>query len=236
MLIEPIDEHAATAALPRRVEEARGLFAWGRAKLGSFRLCLAWAEFLFVFGMLPTIAIAANALSAIPIVFMAMLSSTVVFLSMTRSFHWRDLLPVDPTSEWRLFLKISGGFAATAAIGSLAFAPDRFMSAEAGVVPMLIAFPILTALPIELVYRALFLRRYGHLFRSPALALAVGAAANALAYYVISGTVTGALFGAIIGGAIGWFYLKTGQFMLGVLLHWVAALCIWIIGPGLAFL
>lgn len=235
MLIEPIDETTA-APLPRRTGPARGVFAWGRSQLSSLRLCLAWLEFGFVFAVLPAVAIAANAISAIPIVFMIMVSCAVAFLSMTRSFHWRDLTPVDPLSEWRLVVLLSAGFAALSAAVTLAFFPDRFLAADLGVLPMLVAFPVLTALPLELVYRALLMRRYGHLFREEWGALLVGAAANALAYYVITHTVGGALFGAFIGVAIGWFYLRTGQFALGVLLHWIAAICVWVIGPGLTFL
>ena len=233
MLIEPVDDRTARAVLPQRSDASRGLFAWGRDQLKSARLVIAWLEFAFVFLFLPGAAVFAGMSSATPIVIMIMLSSTVAFLSMTRSFHWRDLLPVDPLSEWRLVVAFSLAFAAIAAGATLAFQPERFLAPDAGVAPMLIAFPFLTALPIELVYRALFLRRFGHLFMSEWGAVLVGACANGLAYFILSPSISGAVFGFVLGVSLGWFYLRTGQFALCVLLHWIAAISVWVIGPGL---
>ena len=233
MLIEPINEQTAISPLPHKAEAARGLFAWGRDRLNSGRLVIAWLEFIFIFVLLPTMTIVTGLASAVPIIITVMLSSTIIFLSMTRSFHWADLLPVDAFSEWRLVLGFSTGFAALAAAVTLTFYPDAFLSPSLGVIPMLVAYPVLTALPIELVYRALFLRRYGHLFNSELGAICVGALLNGLAYFMLSTSIAGAIFGTVLGASLGWFYLRTGQFALSVFLHWIAAMAIWLIGPGL---
>ena len=52
-------------------------------------------------------------------------------------------------------------------------------------------------------------------------------------YLMLSGSVGGAIFGAVVGLVNGVVYLRTGQFMLVVLLHWLAAISIFFIGPGL---
>lgn len=233
MYIEPIDEMAAKAAFPRRRPAAVGLFAWGRARPRSRSAAFAWLEFAFVFLWLPGAAIASGAHGALPLAFAVMLSATVALLSMTRSFHWRDLLPVDPFSEWRLLGGVCAGLAAGAALLSALAPPERLFAGSDIPWTMLIAFPIMTALPLELVYRALFFRRFGHLFRSERRAILAGAAATGLAYLMLSQSGAGVLFGAGVGALLGWIYLRTGQFALCVLIHWIAALALWVIGPGI---
>ncbi|MEL6791945.1 MAG: CPBP family glutamic-type intramembrane protease, partial [Pseudomonadota bacterium] len=74
------------------------------------------------------------------------------------------------------------------------------------------------------------------LFPSESVALVYGAASNALLYFMLTGTNASLFFGAFIGVALGWAYLRTGQFLISVLLHWIAAICIFTIGPGLLFI
>lgn len=236
MLLEPIDEDGASVALPKRKAKARGLFAWGRTQPGRNSLIMTWAEFLFVFIAMPLIAIASHATQGIPLVMGAMLASTAALLSMTRSFHWSDLLPIDMLSEWRIALKSLAIFSGTSFIVTLLFFPYRLFSPAGDAYVMLLAFPLVTALPLELVYRALFFRRFGLLFHNELGAIVAGAIVNALVYFMLSGGgEAAAVFGACVGALLGWVYLRTGQFVLSVLLHWCAALCVWLIGPGLVF-
>ncbi|MEM7546857.1 MAG: CPBP family intramembrane glutamic endopeptidase [Pseudomonadota bacterium] len=194
---------------------------------------MGWVECITLFLIFPLIGIFGQAINILPLTILALLSSTVLLLSMTRSFHWADLVPVDALSEWRLLVGVSAVFIAGSFAVTTVFFPEELFQSSGGAELMLIAYPLLTALPVELVYRALFFRRFGYLFKTQLLAILVGAAANGLLYFMLSHALSGAVFGFVIGLVLGWAYLRSGQFALSVLMHWIAALAIWLIGPGL---
>lgn len=220
-------------ALPERAERSDGLFAWGMPRLRARRYVLALFETGFVFLGLPLLALNSAGGLTIPLIMMVMLTSTAILLSATKSFHWADLLPVDFWSEWRLMLGCSAAFAVIAYTVTSIYWPSHLFSAPPEIAMMLVTFPILTALPMELVYRALFFRRYGHLIRGEATAIILGAAATALGYAVLSGGAGGLVFGFALGGVLGWAYLRTGNFAVSVVLHWAAVASLYLIGPGI---
>ncbi len=228
-----IEELALREAFPRKRALSSGLFAWGKPRLGVRRQASGWVEFLAIFFVLPVLGIFGDAVNSLPVITTLIFGFSVLLLSMTRSFHWGDLLPVDVFSEWRLFVGVSLGFAAASFLVTVTLFPGMLFSASGHVILMLVAFPLLTALPIEIVCRALFFRRFGYLFQSERSAIICGACASALIYLMISESISGACFGFVVGLVLGWTYLRTGQFILNVALHWVASLCIWLIGPGL---
>ncbi|MEM7269306.1 MAG: CPBP family intramembrane glutamic endopeptidase [Pseudomonadota bacterium] len=201
-------------------------------RLRADRFLLALIEVFVVFIGLPLLALSYDAVVTLPVVMGAMLTSTIVLLSATRQFHWADLLPVDFWSERRLAASFLLAFVFTAGSLSLFYWPERIGDVSADTVIMLLAFPLVTALPMELVYRALFFRRYGHLIASEPLAIFLGALATALGYAVLSGSPAGVAFGFGVGLALGWTYLNTGNFVLCVLIHWFAAVSIFLVGPG----
>ena len=233
MYITPIDGALMENALPERAERSHGLFAWGMPRLRARRYVLALVETGFVFLGLPLLAMNSAGGLTIPLIMMLMLSSTAILLSATKSFHWSDLLPVDFWSEWRLIAGVSAAFALIAFVVTSVYWPARLFSAPPEIAIMLIAFPVLTALPMELVYRALFFRRYGHLIRGETTAIILGAAATSLGYAVLSGSVGGVIFGFALGGVLGWSYLRTGNFLVSIILHWAAAASLYLIGPGI---
>jgi len=231
--IAPIEGTLVEDALPERAERSDGLFAWGMPRLRARRYVLALLETGFVFLGLPLLALNSTGGLTIPLIMMVMLTSTAILLSATKSFHWADLLPVDFWSEWRLMLGSSAAFAAIAYAVTSIYWPSHLFSAPPEIAMMLVTFPILTALPMELVYRALFFRRYGHLIRGEATAIVLGAAATALGYAVLSGGAGGLVFGFALGGVLGWAYLRTGNFAVSVVLHWAAVASLYLIGPGI---
>ena len=233
MYITPIDGALIEDALPEKAERSHGLFAWGMPRLRARRYALALLETGFVFVGLPILAMNSAGGLTIPLIMMVRLSSTAILLSATKSFHWSDLLPVDFWSEWRLLAGCSAPFAAIAFTVTSIYWPSRLFSAPPEIAIMLVAFPVLTALPMELVYRALFFRRYGHLIRGEATAVILGAAATSLGYAVLSGSVGGVFFGFALGGVLGWAYLRTGNFLVSILLHWAAVASLYLIGPGI---
>lgn len=219
--------------MPQKAERSKGLFAWGMPRLRPGRFLFALLETSIVFVGLPLLALSSIDGLSLPLIMCAMLSSTAILLSATKSFHWSDLLPVDFWSEWRLMLSCAAGFALTALILTSLYWPARLFSAPPETALMLIAFPLVTALPMELVYRALFFRRYGRLIQGEWMANFLGAAATALGYAVLSHSAAGVAFGFGLGLVLGWAYLRTGNFLLCIVLHWMAAAALYLIGPGL---
>lgn len=233
MYIAPIEGARVEDALPERAERSDGLFAWGMPRLRARRYLLALFETGSVFVGLPLLAMNSVGGLTIPLIMMVMMTSTIVLLSATKSFHWSDLLPVDFWSEWRLMTGCSAAFALIAFTVTSIYWPSRLFSAPPEIAVMLVVFPILTAIPMELVYRALFFRRYGHLIRGEALAIGLGSIATALGYAVLSGSMGGIVFGFALGGVLGWAYLRTGNFAVSVILHWAAVAALFLIGPGI---
>ena len=233
MYIAPVDGTLVEDALPERAERSSGLFAWGMPRLRARRYRLALIETGFVFLGLPILAMNSAGGLTIPLIMMVMLTSTAILLSATKSFHWADLLPVDFWSEWRLMAGCSAAFALIAFTITSIYWPSRLFSAPPEIAMMLVVFPILTAMPMELVYRALFFRRYGHLINGETTAIILGAAATSLGYAVLSGGMGGVVFGFALGGVLGWAYLRTGNFAVSVVLHWAAVSALYLIGPGL---
>ena len=231
LYLGPID-NASSAERVNTTDEA-GLFAWGLPQLRARQFYFKAVEFGFVFIALPLVALSMGGGLTLPLVMNVMLVSTVILLSLTQSFHWRDLLPVDFWSEGRLLLAGVAGFALAAFLLTLAIAPEQLLSPAPESIAMLIAFPFVTALPLELVYRALFFRRYGRLFQSERASIFVGAGVTALAYAVLSHSAGGALVGFGVGAVLGAAYLRTGNFLFCILLHWAAIASLYLIGPGL---
>lgn len=232
MLADESGGRRAVVYAPPRPREIAGLFAWGLGTPDRQCLRLAWAEFALLFFGLPLTAILVDVRGFTPLVILTMLGSTIALLSSTQNFHWKDMLPVDPLSEWRVVLGAVAACMAISAALSFAIAPDQFLDTHVGFTPMLIAYPLTTALPVELVHRALFFRRFGRLFPNQATALLVGALSNGLVYWMLTGGLAGAGFGFVLGLALGRIYFLTGQFAICVLVHWIAAICIFVIGPG----
>jgi membrane protease YdiL (CAAX protease family) len=232
MYVSPLSEEAVLAVLPARKERSKGLFAWGFPKLRVHELVVAWAEFLFLFIALPMVAISLGApLPAYPAIAAAIIAAATL-LSSTRAFHWRDLLPVDFASEWRVLLAGVIGVSAFAAIITLMATPERLLSPSADAVYLALLYPVCLAAPFELVYRALFFRRYGHLLKSAFWAIAISAVSTGMIYALIFGGLPGLTIGAVIGAGMGIAYLRTGSFLLTCLLHSAAGMALLLIGPG----
>jgi len=99
---------------------------------------------------------------------------------------------------------------------------------------ILALYPLLSALPQELIFRVLLFRRYRRLFAGERAAVAASAVTFALAHLLFWNWVALAL--SLAGGAIfARAYLGRGGFALAVVLH---AVCGWLIftsGLGIFF-
>lgn len=185
-------------------------------------------EFLAFYVAAPlTLALALPPSALFPVLF-GMTALGLVLLARTPGFEWRDLATGWGRIDWRLV----GGTAAltAAATGVLVWS---LVPGQALVLPrtmptlwltILALYPLLSALPQEIVFRPLFFRRYGHLFPGRSAAILVNAAVFALAHLMFWNWVAVAL--TFAGGLIFAFgYLRAG-FATAVVLH---AVCGWIL-------
>lgn len=231
MYLGPIDEDSASTAFPAAREKSDGLYAWGFPRLHQKRLALAWYEHFCLFAFFPFAAIIYSDGSPAYPALAALSLAAAGLLSSTRSFHWRDLGPNDFFSEWRVLLGAGLFFVGLAYASGVLLHPFQ--------TPLLTpTMMLLTAVgigvPAELVYRALFFRRFGHLFKGECWATLVGALSTGLLYTMVSGALEGLIFGGVIGLVLSVVYLRTGSFPLTVVLHVGALLALQSLAPGIA--
>ena len=159
-------------------------------------------------------------------------------LARTPGFAFAELLRPPPRSAlWPSALFLIATAAACTAV-SLALVPGRFLAIateRTGLWVMIMVFyPLLSALPQELIYRPLFFRRYGTLFRRPQAALAANAVAFGVGHLFYQNPVT--ILMTMVGGlAFGYAYQRTGSFLLAFFLHAVAGQIVFTAGLGVYF-
>lgn len=163
----------------------------------------------------------------------------VLLLHRTPTFCWRDLLDGRGRIVWA---KVWG-------IGVLVFAfgvgflwltqPEalfQILRQQPLLVLMIwILYPIVSALPQEVVYRALFFRRYEPVLpRQPRTALLLNATLFSMAHLMYWSWLV--LFMTFLGGiAFAWAYELRRSFPMAVLLHAVAGNMIFLVGLGAYF-
>ncbi len=199
-----------------------------------------WVEFATLFIALPLIM----AFYIPPDQFFTMLvliaAAGLILLAITPGWRWRRLIEARPLRDLALFT----GFALI--IGASLFAlawwlvPRSFLGLplyRTELWLMIMTFyPFLSALPQELLYRALFFERYGALFGSAGgwLSIIINAACFSLAHLffwnwpAVILTFVGGLFFA-------YAYVRLRSFPLAFLLHAVAGQAIFTSGLGLFF-
>lgn len=161
-------------------------------------------------------------------------------LRLTPGFRWAELAQ-GPWLPRPGAAAVFAGVTAGVAVGltlwlrpwALFFLPERLPGLWLSI---MLLYPLLSALPQEIVFRALFFRRYGGLFRSRSAAIAVNAALFGLAHLFLWNWVAPVL--TAVGGAVfAWAYLEgAGRNMLfATLLHAVAGWVVFTTGLGLFF-
>lgn len=225
--------------LPRRhlaetLERARAAVGIG-ADVRRLRL---WAEFLvlYVGGPLAVAFLLGHRL-LIPLV-LTLAALALGLLATTPGFSPRRTLRLPQRRE--LFLvAIFGGVTLVASL-ALVFVllPERLLGLPrhdpALWALIMLLYPVLSALPQEVVFRVLFFERYGALFPSPASAVVVNGIAFGLAHLFYMNPV--AILASAAGGAVfGYAYLRTRSLLLVTLLHAVAGQAIFTSGLGIYF-
>lgn len=201
------------------------------------RRAALWAEFLGLFVGAPL----AIALFWPPRqMFAALFAFTVVGVGLlwwTGNFDWRDLVRGWGRVRWGRSL----AFGAVVALTGLAvmrltqpgFIPNLSPDRLRFLALLWCLYPLLSALPQELIFRPLFFHRYGCLFASAAQARLANAALFSLAHLMYWSWVVLAL--TFIGGWIfAWVYLRRG-FPAVWVLHGIAGNMLFTVGMGRYF-
>jgi membrane protease YdiL (CAAX protease family) len=167
-------------------------------------------------------------------VFFAVTLAALVLLAMTPGFAWRELLR--GRLDWGEAALVALATAAAAGLLVWLLVPEQAFAlprrAPGLWVAILLVYPLLSALPQEIVFRTLFFRRYGGLFPGPA-GVAVNALAFGLAHLMFWNWVAALL--TVAGGAVFARGYRRRGFLQAVLLHAVAGGIIFTSGLGVFF-
>lgn len=198
---------------------------------------LRWAEFAALFVLVPL----AIALALPPQrMFQALFALSLVGLGLlvvTGGFDWRFLrrgwrqLPWAEAGLIALAVLAAGVLLLSATRPEALFALPRHAPRWALMIVLL--YPLLSALPQEVIFRALFFHRYGALMPSRRVAMAANAAVFSLAHLMYWNPVVLAMT-AIGGWLFARAYLDRG-FPAAWMLHAVAGNCVFLVGMGTWF-
>lgn len=196
------------------------------------------AEFLGLFVLAPgLIALFLPPRQMFPALF-AFTGLGLVLLHLTPGFRWNDLARGLRQVSWAPVL----GFAAATATVSLAAILATRPDAAFGLVrerPALLAlivvlYPLLSALPQELIFRVLYFRRYGPVLPAGTRGLVLNAAVFSFAHLMYWSLVVAVMTfaGGLVFAAA---YERRGSFALALALHAVAGWIVFAFGLGIFF-
>lgn len=205
-------------------------------RTGAGRTAL-WAEFLGLFVAVPVaLAVVLPPGTMFPVLFAATALGTWL-LHRTPGFRWRDLRRGAAEVTWRRLLVLAGVTLAVsgailwltapgAAFGLIRERPLLWLA-------VMLLYPLLSALPQELLFRPLFFLRYGPLLPKRAAPL-LNAAMFSLAHLMYWSLVVTVM--TFAGGLVfAWAYRARGSFPLAVALHAVAGCVLFTAGMGMFF-
>lgn len=196
-----------------------------------------WIEFLVLFVGVPVLM--ALYFGHYPL-FGAVLLLTVVaalLLATTPGFRWAELRQLPGRSAiWPGIWLIAVTTLACLAVAYW-LVPERVLEFPRNRphlwAMVMIAYPVASALPQELIFRPLFFRRYGALFGTSAVAVVVNALVFGLGHLFYMNAVTIGLT-VLAGGVFALAYQRHG-FLAAVILHAVAGQIVFTSGLGVYF-
>ncbi|MEO1490751.1 MAG: CPBP family intramembrane glutamic endopeptidase [Pseudomonadota bacterium] len=161
---------------------------------------------------------------------------SAVLLWMTPGWRWRQLFAGPVLKHWRIVV----AYAAITGVVCVAFVfwlvPERFLSlpkyqTELWILIM-VAYPIASAWPQEVIFRSLFFERYGDLFPTPTIAILANGVIFGFGHlFYMNPVVIG--FTALGGAFWAWVYLTKGRSMTLIwILHALAGQIIFTVGLG----
>lgn len=161
----------------------------------------------------------------------------VVLLAATPGFRWVELARGWRGLDWAHVGRIGLGVAAACAALVWALIPGQALTlpryAPGLWLTIMLLYPLLSALPQELLFRPLFFRRYGGLFATPRIALLANAVVFTLAHLMFWNWV--ALAMTFAGSLIFAHGYRRGGFAMAVVLHSVCGCIVFTSGLGRFF-
>lgn len=206
-----------------------------RRTIGRARL---WAEFAGLYLMAPVaVAVLLPAQWMFPMLFL-ITAVGLALLHVTEGFHWTDLLRAGAGVNRHVVAAFTLVTLAIAAAVILTTRPEAFLALpkqNPGLLLLIVVlYPVLSALPQEVVFRPLFFRRYGVLLPGVKPAIVLNAALFSLAHLMYWSWIVAAM--TFAGGVIfAWAYEARRNFPMAVLLHAIAGWIIFTLGLGVYF-
>lgn len=197
-----------------------------------------WAEFLFLFLVIPVaIAVFLPPRMMFPALFL-FTALGLILLSRQPGFRWGQLIRGLRPMPWGVVAGFTlATIAASLAVIGLTAPEAAFAIVKARPLLLLMIwalYPFLSALPQELIFRALFFRRYGALLPDPRAAIVLNGAIFSLAHLMYWSWIVALM--TFAGGIVfGWAYEIRRSFPLALLLHAIAGWIIFTVGLGLFF-
>lgn len=207
--------------------------------MSHLRRTKLWVEFIVLFVAGPIVAAVFLPPTAIFAMLFALTALGIVLLVLTRDFQWSELW-----EGWRFIDPILVGVFCVATASTAYFvaritAPEALFSLVLTQPLLMLAiialYPLVSALPQELVYRPLFFRRYGRILPdNMPVQIVLNAGLFSLAHLMYwSPTVLAMTF---IGGLIFAFAYETrGNFPEALVLHSLSGIIVFAIGLGTIF-
>ncbi|MGD1927075.1 MAG: CPBP family intramembrane glutamic endopeptidase [Paracoccaceae bacterium] len=201
-----------------------------------------WTEFLALFIGVPVLmAVFFEFIQANRLLFAAVwaLAGVAAFLLWrTPGWSFRKLLAGPVLSEWRFVLAFSLLTGVTCTAFVFAINPDLFLifprfRPELWIF-VIIAYPLLSAWPQEVIYRSLFFERYSSLFPGHWALIIANGAVFGFGHLFYMNWITISM--TAVGGAVmGWAYLRHRSMPLAWLLHAIAGNVVFTMGLGQFF-
>ena len=200
----------------------------GRARLA--------AEFVALFVAAPVVLAVALPPSAMFPALFAVTALGLGLLALTPGFAWRELW--HGRVRWREVALLAGATAAVCAAVIALTAPGsafHLLRVNPGLMAaILVLYPLLSALPQEIVFRPLYFRRYGAILPAGGAGLVLNAAVFAWAHLLFwNGIVLAMTFAG--GLAFAHAYRVRGSFPQAVAMHAVAGNIVFLFGLGIFF-
>lgn len=169
----------------------------------------------------------------------ALAAVSFVLLRMTPGWDWRTLFAGPVLANWKVVVLYAAATAAICVAFVFWLVPERFLELPTHRtnlwIVIMVGYPIASAWPQEVIFRALFFERYGLLFPTTAIAIIANGAIFGFGHlFYMNPVVIG--FTALGGAFWAWLYLTKGRSMALIwILHSLAGQIIFTSGLGIFF-
>lgn len=197
-----------------------------------------WLEFLALFIGVPIIMVLTFGLYPLFPVIIGLALVACILLRLTPGWSFRQLFKGPVIGEWRIIAIYFVLTLATCLIFVFTLIPERFLELPTHRtnlwILIMVAYPLVSAFPQEVIFRSLFFERYERLFPTEWTAIVANGFVFGFGHLFYDNWITIAMTG--VGGAImGWAYLRHRSVGLAWVLHALAGQIIFTTGLGVYF-